>query len=678
MFKLNDSLIKVPGIGPQTYLNFQARGLLVIKDLLLFFPIRYEDFSLKSAIAKVQSGEKVTILGIAKSIKNEISYKNHFSIQKLTIEDKSGSIEAVWFNQPYLSKNFKIGDKYLFSGLIDIYKNKTAFRVNEFEEYTVKPIHTSRIIPYYSETLKASSKLIRKKIDYLLSNISLVEYQECLPENIILKESLLNIKETIFNLHFPKNLNLLEKANYRLNFEKTLLLLLNQEYQRNSLSSKKSSMFIDEKAKQCVKIAKSKLPFKLTNAQNRVTEEILNDLSKQKPMNRILVGDVGSGKTIPMILSSLAIVSSNKKVIVITPTQVLANQHFQSFKTAIKNKRIILLTSESKKKAIKSDFDILISTHAAFYLTNNIFNVGLIIVDEQHKFGVIQRQKLYDLTKEENALPHLLTVSATPIPRSLALVIYGNLEISTIDEMPADRLLIKTIFVSEQKRERAYAWVKNQIKVNKSQIFVVCPLIEETKNERTEELKSVQEEYVKLKTKFSEEKIEILHSKVKNKELIINEFKNHKIDILITTTVVEVGVDIPGADIIFIEDADRFGLAQLHQLRGRVGRNNTQAFCLLFSNSKSEKAQSRIKTLEKISNGFQLAEIDLKYRGAGNLIGSEQHGFLDINSKYLYDPVFLTKVKSSVQELLAKKPKFKYNSIIVQKNLNSKNYFSLN
>ena len=507
-------------------------------------------------------------------------------------------------------------------------------------EETDSTFHTGRLVPIYPETSGFSSKWIRRKEKDAFESTQINEF---LPAKILEKYQLIDFKKALEFVHFPKTLEEAEIGRKRLAFNELLNLELKSQarklnWNKNKVANKikidKNSM--DEFIKH--------LPFELTNSQKDAVNTILNDLTKDIPMNRLLEGDVGSGKTVVAATGMFASFLSGYQSVIMAPTQILAAQHYETllrlFNKSIKPIKIQLITSNTKKKDIKKA-DIYIGTHALLHDKISFDNVSFVVIDEQHRFGVEQRKKLIKKSASSasrQGTPHVLTMTATPIPRTVVLTIYGDMDLSVISEMPKGRQKITTWVVPESKRKGAYSWIESQIsclhrQANlKSQVFWVCPLIEDSDAETLQDVKSVTSEFLNLKTIFPNLRIGLLHGRMKaaEKEKVLNEFKNHKLDMIVTTPVVEVGIDIPNATIMVIEAAERFGLAGLHQLRGRVGRGDKKSYCLLFTNFHSGKAYTRLKAMEVNHSGFELAELDLKLRGPGEIFGTAQSGFPEL------------------------------------------------
>lgn len=658
-------LDQIAGIGPKTLIKLNKLKINTLKDLLYHFPYRYLDFSNISNINQVEDKEVVTVTGKLINFQN-IFTRNHKNLQKAVVQDKTGQINLLWFNQPYLSQNFKVGETYSFAGTVSFFQNKKTIIAPEYGQY-----NTGKIIAVYPETSGLSSKWFRKTIQTLLPTL-LKETLETLPKEILIKHKLFDLKNSLKEIHDPTNIDLLTKARTRLATEEILKLQIQSYLSKQNWLSKKAKFqlqqtpVIKKKVNQLIK----SLPYKLTFSQQKVLTEIINDItSKNKVTNRLIQGDVGSGKTILAIVTTLITSLNNHLSLFIAPTEILANQHYQTFKDTLKQFEIpILLLTGSKKINLKDipDNAIIIATHAAIYQKKTIEDkIALLIIDEQHKFGVKQRSFLGDSLNP----PHCLTMTATPIPRTISLTMLGNLDLSTITSLPKKRLPIKTFLVPHHKTNNCYDWIKKEIKNKKCQAFIVCPFIEESETMFT--VKSAIKEFEDLsKNIFPDLKLELIHGRIKNqdREKIIKKFKDNKINILVTTPIIEVGIDIPNASIMLIQSADRFGLAQLHQIRGRVGRGHLQSYCYLFSQSENEKTQQRLKFLEKHNNGLKIAEYDLDNRGPGEAFSVIQHGFPSLRLANLSD-LDLIELGQKIMIDLVKDKNFNFSQIISEKNI---------
>jgi len=661
---LDTSIDKLPNTSPLTIKKLKSLNIKTYFDLLNYFPFRWENYSLISKINTLQEGEVVTVSGKVIDGKYQVA-RTGLKIQTFILADETGEITINFYNQPYLLKLIKKGVTLSVAGKVERFGRKFFLTPNEFEIGPPKK-HTGRFVPIYPEKKGLSSKTLREKIFYILALATsevakgmkreMDKVEEILPEKIIKYNQLLDEETAYQQIHFPKTEEDLKKAKERLSFDELFLIQLSSQLiKKNWQKEKTENKFQVEKFKNEVNNFINNLPFKLTQAQEKAWREIFSDLQKETPMNRLLQGDVGSGKTVVAALASYLSYLNDYQTLFMAPTEILANQHYNTLTSLFKNTdvKIELITGTKKTSSSKSHIlnsDIIVGTHALITEKRVFKKVGLVIIDEQHRFGVAQRTQL----KNKGINPHLLTMTATPIPRTVALTIYGELDFSVIDQMPKGRLPVKTFIVPKNKRLSCYSWIKSQISNLKSQVFVVCPLIEESQVETMRSVKAAKREFENLKKIFPEFKLNLLHGKTpaKEKEKIMTEFKNHQFDILVTTSIVEVGVDIPGATIMLIEGADRFGLAQLHQLRGRVGRNNKQSYCFLFTENENFPVVNRLKMFAQTNDGRKLAEEDLKIRGPGDLFGKKQHGYLELKIASFSDYPLIEKTQKAVEYFL--------------------------
>ncbi len=671
---LSSPIEEIPRIGPHYQKKIKKLGIKNVRDLLYHFPHRYEDFSNFVPISQAKLGETVSIQGKILNIENTRTWKKRMILTQAIVEDSSGAIEVIWFNQPYLINVLKKGDFISLSGKVALGKKRVYLSSPAYEKLLEPDFnrlnlsHTGRLVPVYPETEGLSSRWLRNIIKSILIQLK-NKIKETLPEKIRSEHQLLEIEKALWQIHFPDSMKLAKKARERFSFEELLtiqLLVLSEKLKLAKEKAVKIPLNLE-----IIKDFVKKLPFKLTGAQKKASWQILKDLSKERPMNRLLEGDVGSGKTVVAAIAALNVAKSGYQVALMAPTEILAKQHFKTLKGLLKdfNLKIGLFTGKEKTK---EEVDILIGTHALIQKGVKFKNLALVILDEQHRFGVEQRARL---CQQKEYIPHLLSMTATPIPRTLALTIYGDLDLSLLDEMPKGRKKIITMVIPPEKRRTTYEFIRKQVKEGR-QTFVICPRIEAKNNESSKkaiswaEVKAVKEEYEKLsKVVFPDLRIGMLHGKMKpeEKEKIMQDFKNRKIDLLVSTSVVEVGVDIPNATVMMIEGAERFGLSQLHQFRGRVGRSEHQSFCFLFTDSPAIKTQARLKALITSENGFALSEKDLEIRGPGEIFGKSQWGIPDLTMDSLKDIFLVEKTKKAAKEILVKDPELKKYPLLREK-----------
>ena len=650
------SVGELKGVGPKTLEKLNKCGIFTIMDLLLYFPRDYKIIkscdSLKNALEKQEIIIKAQVL----EVKKDVRTRTGKVISTVILENEKEVIKCRWFNQPYIKNKFRIGRQYTFHGKLDIYRGEKLIINPKIVEKNIKEndIINEIVMPIYPlrEGVKNNTfvKLIKDVLDKLI-------IEENLPRQIIEKYNFCSLDESIRAIHNPVSESQLEFARRRLKFQElftySLKISLLKESRKQNNKGIAFKIYKDE-----INKLQNKLKFQLTKAQSLVLEEILKDQNKNIPMNRLVQGDVGSGKTILAIIALLNVALNGYQGVLMAPTEILAQQHFIEIKKLLSefNIRVQLLCGSTSnkaklniKKALKmGEIDIIVGTHALIEDDVEFKKLGIVITDEQHRFGVMQRNKLF--TKGEGA--DILVMTATPIPRTLSLYLYGDLDISIIDELPPGRQKVDTYFINEKKRNRIYSFALKEIKKGR-QVYVVCPLVEE--NDQLD-LTSVQELYKDLKDNyFNQIEMEILHGKMtpKEKNDIMLRFKNNEVKLLVSTTVIEVGINVPNATIMIIEGAERFGLAQLHQLRGRVGRGSEKSYCILMGNIKNMKTRKRMETLVKSNDGFFIAEQDLKIRGCGEIFGFRQHGEENLILSNPIDDIDILKIAHrESQELL--------------------------
>lgn len=646
--KLSDSLRYLSGVGPVNARKLAKLNLLTVEDLIYHFPFRYSDFSSISTISQASVGEVVTLQGEVWSIKN-IYTRNRRVLTKAILNDGTGSLEITWFNQPYLAKTIQSGERIQVSGKVAKYGSQLSVVAPVWEKITEGKVtlHTGKLVPVYPETAGLSSKFLRLKIAQVLPH-ALPQIEDPLPLEV--KDGMMNLALAIKTIHLPRDLEQAVEAKERLSFDELFLIQLSTQKKRLDWSKKVTVQPLKIDYQKLESFLRS-LPFKLTSSQEKVLHEVVEDLKKDIPMNRLIQGEVGSGKTVVATVAIYLTYLAGMKSFLMAPTEILAFQHFDTISNLLSPYGIkVGIYTGSRKQAQGSH--IVVGTHALLSGRLSADNIGLIIVDEQQRFGVEQRS----LLRSRSKLPNFLSLTATPIPRTVALTLYGDLDISVILKLPKGRKKVKTFVVPNRKRADAYTFIAKKVKEG-GQAYIITPLIESSETAQT--ARAAKLEFERLKKEiFPDFKLGLLHGKLKSKEKeqSINDFKRKKIDILVSTSVVEVGVDIPNATVMVIEGADRFGLAQLHQLRGRVGRREKQSFCLLFTEIEESYVLRRLKNLEKIYNGLELSELDLKIRGSGDIYGIRQSGRWELRVASLTDLELIQRTKEEAQKLLRSDP----------------------
>lgn len=657
-------------------------GLETVEDLLLYFPFRYEDYSHTIGVGQVQEGFQVTVKAKVGLIANKRSFRKKKMITEAVVSDETGQMRMVWFGQPYIMKNLQAGDEVYFSGKVT--RDAFGFSMVSPSYEKVKKgedgVHTARIVPMYSLTNGITQKQLRFLVNEALAVVK--ELKDWIPPPIQERAKVISYADAIRGIHFPDNQSHLDIARHRMKFDELFVTQLRAEMIRQALQRFEAPAleFHEEEIKTFV----ASLPFVLTRGQKIAAWEMLQDMVKTEPMNRLLEGDVGSGKTVVAGLVMYNAILNGFQAAIMAPTEILATQHFESLQKMLGNiVSIGLITgntvevntkeedagSDEKKSLTKKKkealvrlkegrIQIVVGTHALLSEGVDFHKLGLVIVDEQHRFGVEQRKTLHEKSYDPGIVPHFLSMTATPIPRSFALALYGDLDISILKDMPAGRKPIKSRLVEPRFRDRAYAFMREQIQAGR-QAFVICPLIDNTTGETPDmDKKSVLSEYKKLSEEiFPDLRVGYLHGKMKavEKAEAMNTFASGESDILVSTSVIEVGVNVPNATVMMIEGADRFGLAQLHQFRGRVGRSSHQSYCLLFTDSDSKKATERLSFFEKTTDGFAVAEYDLEVRGPGEVYGTTQSGINQFKFASLQDTELIKMARDIAKEVDIKK-----------------------
>ena len=650
---LTTSLQKVKGVGVKTAEQFVAAGLHTVGDLVNFLPRKHEDFSEVVAIADIHPG-KMTIKARCEKIATR-PVRRGLRITTATLVDDTGKLQAVWFNQPYRATQLaKTDDEFYFSGEFEFNYNKYQLSNPSAEKVSDMPVQTDRLLPVYRSIKGLKSQLVRKILAELRPLMTMLP--ETLPPAIVADENLASRSEAMLGVHFPKTPQDVQRAKERLAFEELFQLLLASQLNKQE-NAKLVGWHIpfDQKI---VAAFVQQLPFDLTGAQRRAAWEVIQDFEREVPMNRLLQGDVGSGKTVVAGLAARQAAASGFQSAIMAPTEILATQHAETLTRLLQpfGVSVGLLTGSVKGAARKMLYeqiahggvDVIVGTHALIQESVRFHKLGFVVIDEQHRFGVKQRQAL--LTKSEH-MPHLLAMTATPIPRSLALTVYGELDVSILNELPKGRKPIETKLWSPNSQAQLYAKIDTEL-ANGRQAYVICSLIDDNPDN---DVKSVQAEYVKLQNSiFKHRAIGLLHGKMKadEKDEVMAQFAAGRLDILVSTTVVEVGVDVSNATVMVIENADRFGLSQLHQLRGRVGRSSHQSYCYLVM-SDSSKPSQRLKEIERSNDGFYLAEVDLKLRGPGEVYGRSQHGALNLQIATLSDTKLIARAQKQAKAFVS-------------------------
>jgi ATP-dependent DNA helicase RecG len=663
---LNASITVLPGVGPRHGQTLARLGLITLGDMLYYFPRRYDDYTQLKPINRLWYGEEVTVIGTTENVATRTIKSGRFQIVEAIISDGSGALRVTWFNQPWIAKRLQSGMQIVLSGKVDQYLGRFTMNNPEWEPLEQQSLHTNRIVPVYPLTANITQRWMRRLM-YQVVTYWAPRVTDPLPDSVVQSAELVDLPTALLQMHFPDSEERLKAARHRMAFDEIFLLQLGVMRQKYSWQSRTAHTYdvSDEWLHQQVE----RLPFVLTGAQQRTLQDVRHDLASGRPMNRLLQGDVGSGKTVIAALAVAVLAQHSAQSAIMAPTGILADQHHKSIlrlltsadndDKGIENleesrapilqaSEIRLLTSstpETEKQEIQQGLKtglikLIVGTHALIEDPITFANLQLIVVDEQHRFGVEQRALLR--AKGDN--PHLLVMTATPIPRSLALTIYGDLDLSLMDEMPPGRQPIETQVFYPRERERAYTFIRGQIERGR-QAFIIYPLVEESENVDT---LSAVEEYVRLQRDiFPTFKLGLLHGRMKadEKDAVMTQFRDGELDILISTAVVEVGVDIPNASVMLIEGANRFGLAQLHQFRGRVGRGAHASYCILIPDGSDEVENERLAAMAETNDGFVLAERDLEQRGPGEFLGTRQSGYSQLRLANLADVHLIEKAR---------------------------------
>lgn len=648
---LTSPLGLVKGVGGKTAEQFANAGLSTVGDLVTFLPRGYEDFSEIVTITDISPGKR-TIKARCEKISTR-RVRRGLQLTTATLADKSGKLQAVWFNQPYRVTQLKGGEEFFFSGEFEFNYNRYQLTNPSAEKVSDMPVSTDRIVPIYRSIKGLKSQLVRRILTELKPLIMMLP--ETLPQDVVEREGLMSYSRALLGMHFPDSTRDIERSRERIAFEELFHLLLAAQFNKQANSQLDGWQIPFDQA--AVKTFVAGLPFELTGAQRMAAWEIIQDFEKPHPMNRLLQGDVGSGKTVVAGLAARQAATSGFQSALMAPTEILASQHAETLSKLLGplGLSVGLLTGSVKGKAREALYaqiadggvDVVVGTHALIQQPVRFHKLGFVVIDEQHRFGVAQRQ---ELLKKSDRLPHLLAMTATPIPRSLALTLYGELDISILNERPKGRKSIITKIWSPNSRAQLYELIDEQLKASR-QAYVICSLIDDNPQN---DIKSVEAEFKLLNTgPFKHRRIGLLHGKMKpaEKDAVMTAFAKGELDILVSTTVVEVGVDVPNSTVMLIENADRFGLSQLHQLRGRVGRSEHQSYCYLMM-STSQRPSQRLREIEKSNDGFYLSEVDLKLRGPGEIYGRAQHGELNLQVATLGDTKLIARAQREAKRFV--------------------------
>jgi len=661
---LSNPVIKIPGIGKYRAESLAKLGIQTIKDLIYYFPRKYEDFSNLVSIDKLKFGEKVSIAAEVKGVHSRKFNNGKQHITEIILTDNSGNLRVTFFNQPFLEKNIKTGDKIMVSGRVEMYSGRYVLNNPEWIELDNSWISLNRLYPYYSLTKNITQKWLRKIIADQI-NLWIPKISDFFSTEFLEKANIIDLQTALKNIHFPSSSEMMQKSEIRFSFQDTFFLHLIMLQQKKSWQGTKAKIIRFDEA--LLTSIKNNLPYSLTNAQMKSVQDIQNDLGTGIPMSRLIQGDVGSGKTIVAALIIAGVINNGFQSAVLAPTSILAEQLFKNIGAFLLNNKIIeqneicFLSGDTPVKEKREILDglksgvikIAIGTHALIEEPVNFKNLEFVVIDEQHRFGVMQRKKI----RMKGPGSHLLVMTATPIPRTLALTIYGDLDLSIIDELPPGRKEVKTSIINPQNRKEVYKFIRTQAQSG-AQAFIVYPRVEVDDDESIETNAAVNEFNRLAQEEFPDIPIGLLHGKMKSeeKENVMTNFRKGLVKILVTTTVIEVGVDIPYATIMLIEGANRFGLSQLHQLRGRVGRNDFQSYCYLIPENEDALENERLKAMVHTNDGFKLAEIDLSQRGPGDFIGIRQSGYNEIRFSNIMNVKIIEKARSLAKEVLDNDP----------------------
>ncbi len=656
---LEADLTVLQGVGPRHAQTLGKLGLHTLGDMLYYFPRRYEDYSQLKPIKSLWYGEQVTVIGMVDSVHTRPIKGGKQQLVEAVLSDGTGALRLSWFNQPWIANRLKGGAAISVSGRIEQYLGRLVMNNPDWEPVETENLHTNRIVPIYSLTEKVTQKWLRNLMNQVVTHWA-PRVTDHLPEGLRASADLLELGDALLQAHFPDSQEILKSARERLAFDEIFFLQVGVLQQKREWQSVTARIF--DVPDEWIEARVAGLPFELTGAQSRALSDLLVDLGSGRPMNRLLQGDVGSGKTVVAVLAAAIVTHAGAQAAVMAPTSILAEQHFQTFSQLLSGEGGLLPeeavrlligdTPQAEKEAIRAGLEdgsvkVVVGTHALLEDPVQFHDLQLAVIDEQHRFGVEQRAAL----RTKGSTPHLLVMTATPIPRSLALTLYGDLDLSVMDEMPAGRQPVATHVLLPKERERAYSLIRSQIKAG-AQAFIIYPLIEESENI---DARAAVDDYETLSTEiFPELELGLLHGRLRadEKDEVMRKFRDRQYHILVSTTVVEVGVDVPNASVMMIEGANRFGLAQLHQLRGRVGRGSDQSYCLLIPDHEDAAENERLQAMTESGDGFVLAERDLQQRGPGEFLGTRQSGYTSgLQMASLTDLAMIEKARSHALKL---------------------------
>jgi len=660
---LNASVTVLPRVGDRKAKTLNRIGMQTLGDMLYYFPRRYDDYSQLIPINRLQYNQKTTIIGTVQSVNSRKIRGGKITLVEAVISDGSAAIRVTWFNQPWITQKLRKGLQIVLSGKVEQYLGRLTINNPEWEMLDRKTLHTNRIVPIYPLTTNITQRWLRSQMDQVV-NYWAPRVEDPLPEPVLDGADLISLSEALKQAHFPETQDALLAARHRLAFDEIFLLQLGVIQKKRAWEERIGRVF--EMPEGWLETQLNRLPFQLTTAQQRSLEDVRSNLASGQPMNRLLQGDVGSGKTVIAAMAAAIIAQAGAQTALMAPTSILAEQHYNNLVNMLTGegsdlqpgqiRLMVGATPEAEKEKVRAGLaegwiKVVIGTHALIEDPVIFADLELVIIDEQHRFGVGQRARLR--AKGEN--PHLLVMTATPIPRSLALSVYGDLDLSIIDEMPPGRQTIDTHILTPRERERAYRLVQTQVEAG-HQVFIIYPLVEES--DKSEEKAAVEEHERLQKEIFSDFRLGLLHGRLRSseKEKVMTQFRDGEYQILVSTSVVEVGVDVPNATVMLIEGAHRFGLAQLHQFRGRVGRGEAKSFCLLIPQSEEAVDNERLKAMEETNDGFVLAERDLEQRGPGDFLGKRQSGFSELKMARLTDVKLIEKARKEAISLFDRDP----------------------